>query len=191
MKVIYYGNPILRKKSKQVGSSDENIKKILNDMETIVLRDKSVGLSGVQVGTLQRLVVIDRGCGLSASPCIVKLINPEILHEEGSVFDLEGCLSFPGLVLNIKRPRSLKVWALDENCKEIEIECDDILSRIIAHEIDHLNGTLFIDRASQIEKLKFLRWHKNIKKVSKKVSRRKWTGTLKSKEIEPSLSFIK
>lgn len=167
MEILYYGSPILRQKSKQVGIIDENIKKILDEMEAVVLKAQSVGLSAIQVGIPQRLVIVDRGGGLAGSPCIVKIINPKIVMEEGSILDNEGCLSFPELALNIKRPQSLTVEGLDENDEYLTIKCDEILSRIVAHEVDHLDGRLFIDRASQLEKLKFLRWHKKIKRFSK------------------------
>lgn len=171
MEIVYYGNSILRKKSKHVDVIDEGVKKILDEMESIVTKGQGVGLSGIQVGIPQRLIVVDRGGGLTVSPCIVKMVNPKIVMEEGSTLDKEGCLSFPGLALNIKRPQSLTVEGLDENGEYLAIKCDDILSRIVAHEVDHLDGRLFVDRASQIEKLKFLRWHKKIKKFSKKVKR--------------------
>lgn len=167
MRTILYGNPTLRKKSGPVYDFS-NIKDTFDEMESIISDNYGVGLSGVQVGILKRLIVVDRAYGMSCTPCFIRMINPKILDEEGSVLDTEGCLSFPGLVLNIKRPKSLKVLYFKEDGKQAEVECNEHLSRIVSHEIDHLDGRLFIDRATQIEKLKFLRWHKKIKKLLKK-----------------------
>ena len=190
MKIILCGNSTLRKKSDPVYDFS-NIKNTFDEMESIISGNYGVGLSGVQVGILKRLVVVDRAYGMSCTPCFIRMVNPKILDEKGSVLDIEGCLSFPSLVLNVKRPKSLKVLYFSEDGIQTEVECNENLSRIVSHEIDHLDGRLFIDRASEVEKLKFLRWHKKIKKIITKKSYRKWTGTLKNKEVNPNLSFIK
>lgn len=135
------GDEILRKKAKIVDKIDSHILTILNDMaETMYQRD-GVGLAANQVGILRRLVVIDVGEGL------IELINPEIVYEEGEQIGPEGCLSIPNVTGEVKRPKKVGVKYIDRNGKENELEGEDLLARAICHEIDHLNGILFVDKA--------------------------------------------
>lgn len=135
------GDEILRKKAKKVDKIDSHILTILNDMaETMYQRD-GVGLAANQVGILRRLVVIDVGEGL------IELINPEIVYEEGEQIGPEGCLSIPDVTGEVKRPKKVRIKYIDRFGKENELEGEDLLARAICHEIDHLNGILFIDKA--------------------------------------------
>jgi peptide deformylase len=105
-----------------------------------------VGLAAPQVGILKRVVVIDVGEG------VIKLINPEIIEAEGSQYDVEGCLSVPGEQGEVERPNKVKVKALNENGEEITIQGEGLLARALCHEIDHLDGILFVDKATKLEK---------------------------------------
>lgn len=136
----FEGDEILRKKSRVVEKIDESIITLLDDMaETMVKCGNGVGLAAPQVGVLKRIVVIDVGEGL------IELINPEIVKTTGEHILVEGCLSVPDVFGEIKRPVSVTVKALDRNGKEIFVEGSDLLAQALCHEIDHLNGVLFID----------------------------------------------
>lgn len=135
-----FGDDILRKKSRPVDEINERIKIMVKDMFDTMYEADGVGLAAPQIGILKRLVVIDVGEGP------ITLINPEILEAEGSVLDEEGCLSLPGSQGIVPRPQKVKVKALNENGKETIIEGEGLLARAMCHEIDHLDGILFIDK---------------------------------------------
>ena len=135
-------DPILRKKSRVVEKIDEKIVTLVKDMaETMYAADNGVGLAAPQVGILKRIVVIDIGEGLNV------FINPEMLESSGSDVDIEGCLSIPGRQGEVERPTKVKVKALNENGEEFIMEAEDFMARAICHELDHLEGILFIDKA--------------------------------------------
>ncbi len=134
------GDEILRKKARKVDKIDRRTKVLLDDMIETMHKSEGVGLAAPQVGVLKKLVVIDIGDG------VIELINPEIIEQEGEVIDQEGCLSVPGVTGEVPRPARVKVKALDRNNKPLEIEGTDLLARALCHEIDHLNGILFIDK---------------------------------------------
>ncbi|MDK2877661.1 MAG: peptide deformylase [Thermoanaerobacteraceae bacterium] len=141
-----YGDEILRKKARDVTVFDDNLKTLLEDMAETMKDANGVGLAAPQVGILKKVVVIDVGNGL------IELINPEIVFEEGEVVEVEGCLSIPGVNGEVVRPQKVKVKALDRNGKKIEIEGEDLLARALCHEIDHLNGILFVDKVIKFVK---------------------------------------
>jgi len=136
----YIGDPILRKKSKEVTEINDRIRTLLDDMLETMYEYEGVGLAAPQVGILRRVVVIDIGEGP------IKLINPEIIYEEGEFTDVEGCLSIPNRAGTVKRPEKVKVKYLDENGEEKIIEGTGLLAKALCHEIDHLDGILFIDK---------------------------------------------
>jgi len=136
----YVGDPILRKTSKKVTEINERIKILLEDMVETMYEYEGVGLAAPQVGVLRRVVVIDIGEGP------IKLINPKIIEKEGEVIDAEGCLSIPNRVGTVKRPEKVKVEYLDENGEKKVIEGTGLLAKALCHEIDHLDGVLFIDK---------------------------------------------
>lgn len=135
-----YGDEILRKKSRKVDNIDGRILTIISDMEETLYSANGVGLAAPQIGILKRIVVIDVGEG------IIKLINPEIIETEGSYVDVEGCLSIPGKEGEVERPYRVKVKSLNEKGEEIIVEGKELLARALCHEIDHLNGILYIDK---------------------------------------------
>lgn len=136
----YKTDDVLRKKSKYVNEINDKIIKLLNDMTETMYHANGVGLAASQVGILKRLVVIDIGEGP------IKLINPEILEQEGEQQDYEGCLSIPGITGEVLRPNWVKVKALNDNGENVELEGTGLLARAFCHEIDHLDGILFIDK---------------------------------------------
>lgn len=136
------GDEILRKKSREVENVDDKIREILNDMVETMHKYNGVGLAGPQIGILKRLVVID----LYDDKGPIKLVNPEIIKEKGCKEVEEGCLSFPNKFAKIIRPEEVTVKALDENGKQIKISAKGLLAQALSHEIDHLNGILFVDK---------------------------------------------
>ena len=138
----YKTDDILRKKSRTVEKIDSRIIMLLNDMAETMYKANGAGLAAVQVGILKRLVVIDVGEGL------IKLINPKIVSSFGEQQETEGCLSIPGIYGTVKRPEQVEVSALNEKGDSIKLKGTGLLACAFRHEIDHLDGILFIDKAS-------------------------------------------
>jgi len=138
----YQKDDILRKKSRAVDKIDSRILSILDDMAETMYKADGAGLAAVQVGILKRLVVIDAGEGL------IKVINPKIVSSYGEQQEFEGCLSIPDIFGTVKRPQQVEVSALNENGESVILKGTGLLARAFCHEIDHLDGILFIDNAS-------------------------------------------
>ena len=136
------GDEILKKKSKEVDVIDEKILTLINDMLDTMYKYNGVGLAAVQVGLLKRVVVIDIDDG---RPPLI-LINPRIIKEKGEQEVEEGCLSFPNKYAKVIRPKEVTVEALNEKGKKFKVEARDLLAQAIAHEVDHLNGEVFVDK---------------------------------------------
>jgi peptide deformylase len=140
-----FGDDILRKKSRVVDEINPRVLLLIKDMKETMYHSKGVGLAAPQVGILKRIAVIDVGNGP------MTIINPEIVEIEGSHIANEGCLSIPGTQKNVDRPEKVTVRALNENGEEIIIVGENLLARALCHEIDHLDGVLFIDKALEGE----------------------------------------
>ncbi len=136
------GDEILRKKSREVEVIDDRIRELLDDMVETLHSYNGVGLAGPQIGILKRLVVID----LYDDKGPIKLVNPKIIKQKGEQEVEEGCLSFPNQFAKIIRPAEVTIEALDENGKKIKIKGEGLLAQAISHEIDHLDGILFVDK---------------------------------------------
>lgn len=136
---------VLRKRCKEVKEITPNLLTLLDDMADTMYDANGVGLAAPQVGILKRAVVIDIGEGL------VELINPVILETSGSQIDDEGCLSVPGKYAPVDRPYYAKVKAMDREGNEFIIEGEELMARALCHEIDHLDGILYIDKALPVE----------------------------------------
>ena len=134
------GDPVLTKKSRPVEEMTPKISELITDMLDTMYDAMGVGLAAPQVGILKRIVVIDVGEG----PLV--LINPEILETSGEQTGDEGCLSVPGMAGQVTRPNYVKVKALDINMEEVIYEGEELLARAFCHEIDHLDGTMYIDK---------------------------------------------
>ena len=135
-----YGDDVLRKKCRKVDAVNDRLRVLIKDMIETMYAADGVGLAAPQVGILKRLVVIDIGEGP------VVLINPEILSMEGRYVDVEGCLSVPGEQGEVERPEKLTVRSLNENGEEVTYEAEDLFARAVCHELDHLDGVLFVDK---------------------------------------------
>jgi len=136
------GDEILRKKSKKVEVIDEKILELIQDMKDTLHKYNGVGLAAVQVGILKQIVIIQED---EEAPIYV-LINPEIISTSGIQTVEEGCLSFPNKFAKIDRPEKVKIRALNEKGEKIEIKAKGLLAQAISHELDHLNGEVFIDK---------------------------------------------
>ena len=146
-KVVLAGDPVLRRIAHPVKEVKVNIKKLMNNMAETMYHAKGVGLAAPQVGISKRVIVVDIGEGL------FKLANPEIVSSSGIQDGAEGCLSVPDVVGNVKRSEHVKVKALNEDGDEVTIEASGYLARAFQHEIDHLNGIIFTDKATAIERV--------------------------------------
>lgn len=135
------GDEILRKTAREVEEVDDRIKELLQDMLETMHQYNGVGLAGPQVGILKRVIVIDLYDG--NEPLL--LVNPKIVKAKGEQEVDEGCLSFPNQYAKIIRPKEVVVEALNENGKKVKIVAKDLLAQALSHEIDHLNGVLFVD----------------------------------------------
>lgn len=138
-KIVKLGDETLRKTSKRMEKFDLRLWLLLRDMRETMSKADGVGLAAPQVGILRRVVVIDVGDGP------IELVNPEIIEAEGEQAGAEGCLSIPGRTGYVARPNKVKVKAQDRNGKPFEIEGEGLLARALCHEIDHLDGRLYID----------------------------------------------
>ena len=141
--IRHLGDDVLRKKSRPVETIDERILQLLDDMAETMYEAQGVGLAAPQIGILKRIAVIDIGDGL------IELINPEIVSFEGSEKDIEGCLSVPGKYGYVPRPSKVSVVALDRNGEKITINATGMLKKALCHEIDHLDGIVFVDKVTQ------------------------------------------
>lgn len=139
--IITEGNPSLRKVCRPVTSFDERLATLLDDMKQTVVQANGVGLAAPQVGILRRAVVVDLGDE------IIELVNPRILESSGEQDGLEGCLSVPGKFGLVKRPRWVKLEAQDRHGDWYEYEGEDLIARCFCHELEHLDGHLYTERA--------------------------------------------
>ena len=151
-KIIIEPDPILRKKCEPLEKVDTDTKKLMDDMLETMYAAPGIGLAAVQIGILKRLVVIDISRDEEKKNPIF-LINPEIINQskQTSVYE-EGCLSIPGQFAEIERPAECTLKYFDYNGKEKELKAGGLLATCIQHEVDHLNGILFIDYLSKLKK---------------------------------------
>jgi len=140
--VLTLPNQVLRSKAEPIERINSGVLRVLDNMRDTLYAEDGVGLAAPQIGISKRLVVIDIG-----DSQLIELINPEIIMMEGEKAGNEGCLSIPGVVGVVKRAERVKVKALNRQGEEIQVEGSDLLARAFQHEIDHLDGILFIDKA--------------------------------------------
>ena len=166
--IITIPNPLLRKISEPVTSVNNEEKKLMDDMLETMYAAPGIGLAAVQDGVLKRIIVIDLSKdGEKKTPLFI--VNPQITFKSDDLISYEeGCLSIPNQFAEIKRPSSCKVNFLDYNGKKKEISADGLLATCIQHEVDHLNGILFIDHLSKLKKDLIL---KKTKKQIKEINR--------------------
>jgi peptide deformylase len=144
-------DPILRQKAKRVKTIDKSIRKLVTDMQETLRVATGVGLAANQVGHALRLIVIN----VPENDCDV-IINPEVIKRTGERIVNEGCLSIPGYVGEIKRSVQVRIKGQDKTGKEIRLKADGLLAEVLEHEIDHLNGVLYVDHLESQDKLRKL-----------------------------------
>ena len=145
LEVRLYGDPMLRRKAAHVGDVTPEIRRVIDDMIETMYHQVGIGLAAPQVGILYRLLVMDDGKGGARA-----LIDPVITSRSGSVVAEEGCLSLPGIFADVERSKSITVRAADDDGQPFDLEATGMQARVIQHEMDHLDGVLFIDHLSPV-----------------------------------------
>lgn len=147
--ILKFGNVKLKKVSKRVEIIDEEIKKLVQDLKDTLYSTTGIGLAAPQIGVLKRVILIDLREG--DEPII--LVNPVIVAKVGKEESIEGCLSYPGYEGKVLRPKKLTVQGLNMKGEKVEYVAEGLLGKAFCHEIDHLDGVLYTDRAKKIYKL--------------------------------------
>ncbi len=159
LRIRKYPDQILRRRTQEIQVIDDEIKRLADAMIETMILAKGYGLAAPQVGVLKRLITID------VEDDFYALINPEIIQKsEESAIWVEGCLSIPGVEAEFARPARVTVRALDPQGKEILLERGELVARVLQHEIDHLNGVLFIDYLSQAKRMMLLKEYERLQK---------------------------
>jgi peptide deformylase len=149
--IVKYPDPVLAKRGAPVTVFDDKLKTLVEEMFESMYLAQGIGLAAPQIGLSQRLTIIDVSFKKNPEEKIV-LINPEIIEREGEQYEEEGCLSLPEIREKVKRAAKVKVRAQNTDGEWFEIEGEELLARAFQHEIDHLDGVLFIDRLSRLKK---------------------------------------
>jgi len=162
-----YPEPVLSQPGEPVTEFDAELRKLVADMFETTYASQGIGLAAPQVGVSKRLTVIDLSMGKNPAEKLV-LINPEIIFSEGRLYEEEGCLSFPDIREKVVRAAKVRIRAQDEHGKWFEMDGEELLSRCFQHEIDHLNGVLFIFRMSALKR------NLNLRKIKKMQQEGQW-----------------
>jgi peptide deformylase len=144
--IVKHPDPLLRERAKEVTKFNANLHKLLDDMADTMYDADGVGLAAPQIGILKRVFVVDA----DDENGLIELINPEIVSREGEQLGAEGCLSIPGMQGDVKRANKVVIQGQDRHGNPIRYEGTELLSRAFQHELDHLNGVLFIDLAESV-----------------------------------------
>ncbi len=180
--ILVYPNPILRQKSEDVKDFDENLHRLLDDMNDTMMNRGGVGLAAVQIGILQNVLIInipiddceniENEDGLQLKENLIEAINPKITHKDGTQVFNEGCLSIPGVYEEISRAKHVVVEYFNRFGEKQTIEAEDFLAVAWQHEMEHLTGHVFIENLSFMKRKKFEKeWKKEQKEKKKKSSR--------------------
>lgn len=153
--VRMYGDPVLRQKALPVAGIDDTVRELVADMFETMKAYNGVGLAANQIGVLQRILVVDVPLD-DKTRVRLALINPVLDRKSGTETAEEGCLSIPNIYEDVRRAESVRVRALDEHGKPVELTAEGYLARALQHEVDHLDGVLFVDRLSALKRT-FLR----------------------------------
>lgn len=169
--ILKYPDPFLKTKAKPVTKVDDETKKLIGDMIETMYAARGIGLAATQVGVNKRVAVLDvPDCeDYQKGKNLLAIINPEIVSYEGEIEYEEGCLSIPGFTAEVKRFSSVVVTGLDKNGNALEINAGGLLAIALQHEIDHLNGMLFIDRLSKLKREMIKRKIKKAREAEKKM----------------------
>lgn len=153
LQLRYYGDPVLRKKAEPVAEiTDAELQLAEKMLITMYATGNGIGLAATQVGVLKRFLIVDISEVADEEYEPVMLFNPEILSAEGEAVAEEGCLSIPNVTADVKRPEKVVIEGINVESEQVRIEADGLLARALQHEIDHLNGVLFIDRLSGLKR---------------------------------------
>ena len=148
LEILTSDNPRLRIKANRVPRVDDSIRKLMDDMVDTMAASSGVGLAATQVGVSLRVIV------MKVDNQLYQLANPELIRASGEQTDYEGCLSVPGWIGEVTRAQRVVVKALNRHGKEVRIKGEDLLARALQHEIDHLDGVLFVDKLTSLDTLK-------------------------------------
>ena len=161
LEIRKFNDPILRKKCEEVEEITTEIKTLIDTMAETMEKNQGVGLAAPQIGISKRIIVMKRDTEKSR---LLALVNPRIIKKSTETdMQEEGCLSFPDIFLGITRAREVEVEGLDGDGRKITIQASGLVARIFQHEVDHIDGILFFNRLSFIEKIKFKLKHSSIK----------------------------
>ena len=163
--IVYMGDPLLRAEAEEVTVFDENLRTLVRDMFETMYHEDGIGLAAPQIGVSTRVIVVDlrRRGEDDPEPQQVALVNPVVTWESKELAkQSEGCLSIPGLEDVVQRPVSVRVEGKDPDGNDIVIETDDLFARALQHEIDHIDGILFVDRISPLKRRMLLKKWKKI-----------------------------
>jgi peptide deformylase len=164
-----FGDPVLRRQCEPVAGMDDEAKGILRDLVESVDGAQGLGLAAPQIGVARRLIVVVEP-GENGERTHYALANPEITNACGEEVGEEGCLSIPGIYSNVKRPRSVVVKGMDAQGRNVTLEASGLMARAFCHEIDHLDGILFVDRIGMVKRGLLKRRLDEIKKEARKVA---------------------
>ena len=167
LKIVKYPEPVLSQPGEPVTEFNAELRKLVADMFETTYASQGIGLAAPQVGVSKRLTTIDLSMGKNPEEKLV-LINPEIISSDGRTYEEEGCLSFPDIREKVVRAAKVRIRAQDETGKWFEMAGDDLLARCFQHEIDHVDGTLFIFRMSALKR------DLNLRKIRKMQREGKW-----------------
>ena len=151
LEIKKFGCPVLRRQAAPVTAFEEGLKTLVADMFETMYEAQGIGLAAPQVGELRRVIVLDLGVHDPAFRPVA-LINPEVVSVQGEIDADEGCLSFPDLTADVRRPSTARVRGCDPDGAPLELELTDLGARAVLHEIDHLNGVLFIDHVGSLKR---------------------------------------
>ncbi len=149
--IFQYPEPVLRKKTKKVEDFDANLKLLIEDMAETMYDAPGIGLAAPQIGESIKLIVVNI-TKEEATNEYMAIVNPEIVEKEGNQIDEEGCLSVPDLMANVKRYKKITIAYQDQDGKDMELTAEDRFAVVLQHEMDHLNGILFIDHLSTLKR---------------------------------------
>jgi peptide deformylase len=149
--ILKYPHPLLKKRSREVGQIDGELKKLIQDMTETMYDAGGVGLAAPQVGISKRVIVVDVS-PIDPQQTFFVMINPEIVSEEGDIDHEEGCLSVPDCLEKVKRKEKVRVLGISPEGRKVEISGEGILAFALQHEIDHLDGVLILDRVSPLKR---------------------------------------
>lgn len=155
MEILKFPHPALRRRAEEITRIDDRVRALAKSMIETMHRAPGIGLAAPQVGVSERLIVVDLTAGEEPNQAIV-LVNPEIITSEGEIEFEEGCLSIPDLNEKVTRAEKVTVRGFDLEGREVEIEGDELMAIALQHEIDHLEGVLFLDHISRLKRSRYI-----------------------------------